>query len=333
MELLTDNEGRSFITYAWPLSYRAENALKGYTHEELAEEIASKGLKTYMTVTVSDRLAEEHWDDPAYMHKTNVLMVNEAREHVRRDLINKYYKPTEIDFYIDKFALPTKEFNYKEDEIRGMKFRSEDELFEYQEMVKLYKFLEHEISFCKYKLDSEGYLIEDDEGDLTEETDAAVIEAQKELLLERFLKPRSFVKHERVYDMPTPLSHWDSRSVWHQCFYVELPSEAMTVVFKGCTGSSGAREENGRWAHTFALLASKYGVETPTFFLKYDAHNKWSEMFRLETFATLGSDLNGNYQSSHAVVKSLFKGRIYRSLYDDTRSVCTDICKDDRYYC
>jgi hypothetical protein len=113
---------------------------------------------------------------------------------------------------------------------------------------------------------------------------------------------------------------------------VELPNEGITLVQRGGNGSSGTREENGRWAHTFGLLASKYGIETPTYFMRYDAHNVWKKEFELETFATLGRDLSGNYQSCREVMAPIFKGRTWHTNSNDDYVHTYEKTEGDHYW-
>lgn len=312
MQILINEEGRANMHYDLPLEYFSKTALQGkYHHEELAQAIAENKYKTYSVITLADRLADEHWDDPLYMHKTNHICVCEAMDIVRRNRINKYYSREELSSLMEKYEFPAKEFNFKEDEGRAFKFRLEDELFHYQETCDLVEFMSSILEDTKYKLDEDGYAVEDDNEEYIVLTDEAEIKEQRKRLLERYLRPRVQTTHDRVYNLPDPLSFWDYRSRWHQCFCVEIPEEGITIARRGGSGSSGAREENGKWAHTFGYLANKYGIETPTFFMRYDSHNVWREEFRIDTFATLGYDLSGNYPSSRETMKPLFEGRVW----------------------
>lgn len=285
-----------------------------YTHDKLAEIVAENKFKTYMVITVCDRLADEHWDDPLFIHKTNHLIISEARDRARDILNDKYFSQSKLDALILKKEFQTKEFNFQDDKERSFKKRIEDELFNYQEQVEMFHFMTNILKNAKYKLDDDGYILENaEENEFILEADTEVIEEQKLKLLERFLMPRVTTTFDRVYNMPDPFNYWDYRSYYHQAFYVELHDEEKTYVDIGGNGSSGRRESNGRWAHAFGLLATKYGIETPTFFMRYNKHNIFSEDFRLDTFATLGRDLSGNYSSTRDVMAPLFKGRVYEA--------------------
>lgn len=323
MQLVNDVKGGSLLYWDYPPDYRSKLLSGLIGHEELARAIAESDLKTYMIITCADRLAEEHWDDPEYLHKTNHIIISEALEEARSLMANKYYSREELDAIIEKRGYPSREFNYREDEGRGFKFRLEDELFHYQEMLKLSEVLLKIEEDSVYLVDEEGYHVEGPDDDLITLTDPEEILKNRERLFRRWLMPRIRTECDRVYNMPMPLDHWDYRSSWHQLFLVEIPSEGITLVHRGGSGSSGAREENGRWAHTFAFLAKELGIETPTFFVRYDCHNVWREEFRQPTFATLTYDLRGNYQSSSEVMKPLFQDRTWMTSHDDDRRIHT----------
>jgi len=288
-------------------------------HEEIAKAIhedikSGKKIKTHMIIIESETLADEHWDDPAYMHKTNRLIISEAVEEARRELTNKYYNQDELSKFMQKHKLHTWKYNFKEEEKDKRKFKLEieDAIFEYQVTKAMVENMVGHLELAKYKLDEYGYPIEKEEGaedydnPLTLETDPDVVEKQKEILLERLLAPRMLTEHNRVYDMPHPFSHWDSRSFYHNFFFVENAGIELLLYSRGCSGSSGAREENGKWAHTFAYLAKEYGIETPTYHLQYDSHNKLRLINKYDEFKCFWNDLSGNYFSDHETVEKLF---------------------------
>jgi hypothetical protein len=293
---------------------------------------AKKGYKTYMVAVVCDRLSDEHWDDPVYMHKTNHIIISKAREEARRTLMSHYFSAEEMAALFEKHSMPTWEFNFQEEIERKFKFRLEDALFEYQEMKEVVLIMQSVLDDCKYKVDEEGYALENEDGDYTLEEDPKAIEKQKEKALEDYLIPRVQTTYDRVYKMPEPFNHWDYRSAFHQGFFVEV--DGITYVDMGGSGSSGRRESNGRWTHTFGLLANKYNIETPSFFMRYYKHNVFKEEFRLDTFATIGRDLSGNYQSTREIMEPLFKGRIYDMVHPEKDSYDYSYIKreDDLYY-
>ena len=334
---------KATINLPYPLKYTVP-FLKGvYFHDEMAavlsEKIkAGKPIRTCMIVIEDETLADEHWDDPKYMHKTNNLIICEARQEVRRNMIaNKYFNRDELKEFMEKNDLLSWKYNYQEQDEKERKFQFviEDAIFDYQETVEMVKHVESYLENAQFKLDEHGYPIEkeyseekpkevscfteevtidesedEEDNDYIFEKDPAVIEAQRELILHRLLKPQVRTTHERVYDLPEPFNYWDSRSFWHQ-FFIVIDEDAKELYYaRGNTGSSGAREDNGRWAHTFAQLANVHGIETPTYHLLYNSHNELNLVAKHNEFKAMHYDLSGNYQSTHDVVDSLFEGRL-----------------------
>ena len=334
MDIITEN-GTSKLLLDYPFTGRLSNVNAYLDHESLAKLIAEKGWKTMMVACCCDHLAEERWNDPAYMHKTNHILTSQAREQARRELTNKYFSDEQMSKLMEEYNLLDWEYNYKDVDPNERTFRRriEDTLFEFQENQEMFEIITSHLNNCKYKMDDEGYAIENENEEFDLETDSDVIENQKKKVLERLLMPRVHTEHNRVYTgMPEPLSFWDYRSSWHQAFYVTIPEQQVTIADLGGCGSSGRRESNGRWSHAFASLAVSYGIETPTIFTKYDRHNVWREDFRLSTFATIGRDLSGNYQSTSAVMKPLFKGRTYIMDHNDKYEYSYTKRDDDLYY-
>jgi len=334
--------GASLDIAAHELVYHFEDFKELYGHEELASAIAPRlrdgRYEAHMLIIEADRLAAEHWDDPQYMHKTNHILVCEAHGEARRELVNQYTRGDKMEKFIEENELMTWKYNYKEQEEKERKFKFdvEDAVFEYQERRCM---VEHVLSHLKgadiYLLDEGGYVIYRDDLDEAERegktfdeegyalvTDKKVMEEQREALLHRLLKPRMSTEHARVYALPYPFSHWDSRSFWHQWFILVDKEANKVMVHRGNSGSSGAREENGRWAHTFCSLAKVHGLEIPTSHLLYDSHNKLSVINSYEGFRCLHYDLTGNYQvaGSYSEVDAFFEGRLIDAATLDKRA-------------
>lgn len=281
-----------------------------YHHEELVEVMTREPgrFKAYMFVVECEFLADEHWQDPLYMHRTNELWTSVAGEEARRNLINKYMSDSKIQEFREKHQLLNWKYNYKEDSAAERKFQLEveDAIFRYQELREMFEIIEQSLKSVEFKLDEDQYEIVDENGDPVPEADPTVVQKQREALLERILAPRVGTKHERVYAMPEPLNHWDSRSFWHNFFLIEDEVEKDSMWARGNGGSSGAREDNGRWAHVFAVLSKHHGWQIPTMHLKYDAHNILRVTAEYPTFKCFWYDLCGNYPGSYTEVEKLF---------------------------
>lgn len=312
-------------------------------HTELAK-ILSKKIKengfTTLAITIeAEWLQEDLWDKPEYMHKTNDLIVCEAREEARRELLCHYFKKEEMENFLKKNEIPTWKYNYKnenekekeeenegeneepeeenkeehkdhEKDERKFRFEVEDAVYDYQETAKMVENLLEHLELAQYKLNEEGWPIEEEEevsfsSDYQIETDPLKVKENKKILLERYLKPRIQTEHVRVYNMPKKFWHFDSRGSWSQFFFVFNSKETFCV--RGNGAGSGTREDNGRWSHTFACLSEDYGIETPTYHLLYNSRNELKLLDKYSEYKALRRDLSGNYDPDTCGDKTLYR--------------------------
>lgn len=320
MKILMNSESLAEIIHEYNLVYTFPGGkdLNG-DHVKIAEELALRGdkIKLYMVIIESERLADEHWDDPEYLQRTNYIGACDALVEARKELTNKYYDQKQLSELMEKHNLHTWKYNYQEQPEKERKFifEVEDVLFNYQILRKKLEIIEGYLKSAECKLDEEGYLIEDDNGDTIIEDDPKAVAAQKERLLEGLLMPKVLTEYKRVYAMPHPFNHWDERSFWHQFFFIEDTEHQETFYARGQGGSSGCREQNGRWAHVFAWLANHYGMEATTWHLTYNPHNQLVFNASYEAFRCLQYDLSGNYHvPSYQSVDELFAGKIIEPL-------------------
>jgi hypothetical protein len=318
MKIITNEAGLITVEQEYPLVYTFSDAkwdTGPSSHINMAELLFEKKehLSTFMVIVEAEHLADEHYDDPAYIHKTNTIGICRAQEKARDSLGNRWFKDDELTAIIEKKEFPTWKYNYQEQpkEERDFKHQIEDALFSYQEIKEMFNNIISDLSVAKYKLDEEGFILEYDDDDYDDyhlETDPQQVGKNRELLLERLLMPRVLSEHKRVYAMPKPFSHWDSRSFWHQFFFVENHNTKETLWDRGHGGGSGTRESNGRWSHTFAYLEKMLGVKTPTWHLIYNSHNQLVPHAHYDSFKSLRYDLTGNYDWDYKESKELFEG-------------------------
>lgn len=282
------------------------------THEAIASLIAKNNWPCYMAIVNSERLDDSLWEDPTKLHKTNYVSLSEGLYDVRRNMMNRYFKEEDLKGFFKKYEFPLDRYNFKEDEEkeRRLKFEVEDALFQYQEQVELFELVTEAVKDAEYELDGEGYVVFDD-NDEPVKAKPEDVEKNRKVILERFLIPRVYTKHERVYDMPKPFHYWDSRSKWHQYFFVDIPSGGITTFSIGGGGSSCRREDNGRWAHVFATLRGKYGIKIPTKVFLYNKFNEMKLIEESEEFQTLRFDITGNYQMEWKESEKIMTGMIH----------------------
>lgn len=307
----------------FPLEYGRSTIFSLANHEELAKYIMAgsdyKNVPTRyiptMIIIESEYLADDLRADPEHMHITNDVVCSKAELEARNELANKYMGRDDLNEFIDYHEMYLWKYNWKEQPSneRVFKHTVEDSIFKFQEKLALVDIIENLLETSKLVLDEDLCPIISEGEDIDEtvvELDPERVQLNRRLLLEEYLKPRVHSFYERVYHMPEPFNHWDSRSYWHQFFILEDTVEDRTLVFRGNGGSSGSRETNGRMAHTFAQLTREYGLAIPTYHLCYDSRNMLKHIASYETFKCLTYDLVGNYPGSYKDVDILFDGMI-----------------------
>jgi hypothetical protein len=289
----------------------------GSDHEKIAAWLADnrEQISTYMIIIESERLADEHLDDPDYLHQTNHICVSRAEADAIDALTNKWFREKEFNHFIDKYKWPTLRYNYQKEPEGEKRLMTEieDALFRYQQNKKMFQNITDLLSYAKYKLDEDGYPLEDETNEDGEYLPAAndeEIENNKEKLLERFLLPQVRPTYDRVYAMPEPLHHWDHRSFWHQFFFIENHKTQQVMWSRGQGGGSASREANGRWAHTFAQLEKLHGIKTPSWHMVYDSHNVLRCHTSYDSFKSFRYDLTGNYHWDWKDSEKLFDGML-----------------------
>lgn len=343
-----DAEGKATIDLSAYENVYDFSFLKGkYRHEELAEALAADikdgSIEAQMIIIESERLEDDHWDDPNFMHKTNHICICEAQQEARRELVNRYFRDEDLEKFLKENELSTWRHNWRGEEEgeRRFKFEVEDAVFEYQERIKMVEAVVDNLDMArKFLLDEGGYVftkeemidsgksidgVEFDDEDYALVTDEETIEKQKNAMLHRMLKPQMRTEHNRVYDMPSPFCYWDYRSFWHQWYVLIDHRTNQILIHRGNTGSSGAREENGKWAHTFCQLAKHHSIEVPTWHLIYDEHNQLRLHKSYDEFKTLHYDLTGNYHvDDYRATDKLFEGRKVESETSKSRGWFTE---------
>lgn len=313
MEIIVNDNVVSDIKFKYPFAFSLmDSNADRYSHEKLATWLFEnkKHLSIYMFIVEAEHIADDLWDDPNYIYKTNNIVVCDAISEVRKHMTNRWFSREQLDAIIEKEEMPTWKYNYKDKEEgeRDFRYLLEDALFQFQEQKEMIKLIISYLDGAKYKSDEDGYVIETDEGDYELETDPDQIEKNKEKLLDKLLMPHVWTTNERVYSMPEPFHRWDYRSFWHQFFFVENHKTQQTYWERGQGGGSASREANGRWTHTLATLEKKYGVPTLTHHLIYNERNKLVLDTVYPSFKCLHYDLNGNYHADYNDVKVLFDG-------------------------
>lgn len=127
--------------------------------------------------------------------------------------------------------------------------------------------------------------------------------------------------------MPKPFDYWDWRNPFQQYYFWKRDDKIYWV--RGGSGSSGAREHQGRYAHIFAC-AENHGSKIQTFCCKYDKRNRFVLSHFYDCFKAINRELMGNYPASYSEVKQLFKGKLLGFGFEDYEFF--EVKDEDSYY-
>ena len=269
------------------------NLSDNLSHVELARQLQDMELASI--VIDRERLATELWEDPRYMRHDTHVIVSEVHEEARRRIQNRYRSLEQVDLLIARFELETRATNYSDESLRG---RLQDGFFHAEELALFPEIIE------RNRHDFQT-IYDEDTGEETPRPDWAA-EWPTELM--RILGPRTMTDYTRVYSIPRPFDHWDSRNRFQQWYLVGHPGTGYRYL-RGGSGSSGARLHQGLGAHTFALLSSQ-GRAIPTWWLRYTAGNQLMLVERFDDFRAVDRELTGNYQVDYRATRHLFDGRL-----------------------
>jgi len=269
-------------------------------HVEIAESISSKKHSCLSIFVQCERLDESLYNDPNHMQQTSFIGISRIKEEARKQLNNHYFDDEQIDALIKEYELSTVEKNFG-DQSENYKYKSDlkDAIFAAQEAQLYPEIIKQFKEQCKYNYNDDC----DEEKELTKKE---FEKAWKKESLAIWM-PQTFTQYERVYHMPSPINFFDSRNRWQQYFFVDIGDEIQYAI--GGSGSSGRREEQGRYAHVFATLAKT--EEIPTLCLLYNSKNELKFVHQYDTFMTTNRELSGNYKSSSRIIKPLFQDRIF----------------------
>jgi hypothetical protein len=290
-------------------------------HEKLSKKMSEKKYNYASILMTTERLAEELWENPDYMHVTHEIGVSQVQYEARKRLGNKYFGPKDIERIFIENKFPGKKYNYKEDlDDEGEKNRSieyviEDKIFHAQEMALYDEIIEEFKNGWRYKPDENSDSSEDPVP-LSEEEFIKVWEKKKW----RYFLPTIITSYDRVMHINEPFDYWDSRNPFQQWFLIHNQEENKTYYSIGGSGSSGQREQQGRWAHTFMTLSKTYNIKIPTFVLFYDKYSKTTLETEHDDFYTINIGLTGNYHvTDHERTKKLFENRLYYLNYETSK--------------
>jgi hypothetical protein len=246
---------------------------------------------------VVEPLKQNLWDDERYAAWTAHVGASEALVEVRMKQRHGSFGPSEVESRIQEIGFPTTSGSDNNDpDYRTSIF---DAVVAEYELVALVEFLEQQRDESRFEYD------EEDEWADPRELEPSEAQAKWEDRKRQLLAPRPIVEHFRRYQMPSPLHNWDRRNTFQQWYFVA--ADGVIQYWQGGSGSSGQREDHGRWAHTFGALTVHHDVAIPTLVLHYDSRNVLRLVTQSPSLLVDGVDLVGNYGVNFEESRALLK--------------------------
>lgn len=248
-------------------------------------------------MVVLEPLQQDLWDDERYARWTAHVGVSEALVEVRMKQRHFSFRPKDVENRAEELGFPLTGGSDTNDP--GYRTSVFDSIVAEYELVALVEFLEREREEARFEYDDE------DEWAEPRELEPAEAETKWRERRRQLLAPRPIVEHFRRYAMPAPLHNWDRRNTVQQWYFVS--SNEGIQYWPGGSGSSGQRENHGRWAHIFGALSVHHGVAISTLVLRYDSHNALRLVTQSPSLLVDGVDLVGNYRISYEESRALLK--------------------------
>ena len=266
-------------------------------HRERAKDLAEAGAEVASIIVVVEHLEGALWDDRRYATWTTRVGACEALVEGRRRTRHRHFGPDEVRARALELRFPTVASSEGDDESGDYHTAVFDAIVDEYQWTAALDLLEEAREDCRFE-----WVDDDDEPRELEADEAA---RRWEVRRRELLAPTTLIDRRRRYDMPSPLDNWDSRNAVQQWYFV---STADGIHWRqGGSGSSGQREDHGRWAHTFGTLEAEHGVAVRTLLLRYDARNTLRLVRDSPSLLVDVADLVGNYWVEHAESDALLK--------------------------
>ena len=266
-------------------------------HLERAAELARNGVEAASILVVLEPLQADLWDDERYARWTARVGASEAIVAVRMDQRGRSFGPDEVEARATELGFPSAGASGNDVGEEGYRTAIFDAVAGEYELSALLELLEREREECRFEYDEDDY-----EAD-PRELDAAEAELKWAERRRHLLAPRPIIEHFRGYELPAPLHNWDRRNSVQQWYFVST-NEGIHY-WQGGSGSSGQREDHGRWAHIFGALTINHAFAIPTVVLRYDSQNVLRLVNQSPSLLVDGVDLVGNYGFNYEASRAL----------------------------
>jgi hypothetical protein len=268
-------------------------------HLERPAELARNGVEVASILVVLEPLQADLWDDERYARWTASVGASEAVVAVRMDQRSRRFGPDEVEARAAELGFPSAGASGNDVGDEGYRTAIFDAVAGEYELSALLELLEREREECRFEYDEEDY-----EAD-PRELDAAETELKWAERRRQLLAPRPIIEHFRRYELPAPLHNWDRRNSVQQWYFVA--SDEGIRYWQGGSGSSGQREDHGRWAHIFGALTVHHAVAIPTVVLRYDTNNVLRLVNQSPSLLVDAVDLVGNYGVGYEESRTLLE--------------------------
>ena len=268
-------------------------------HLERATELALNGVEVASILVVLEPLQADLWDDERYARWTARVGASEAIVAVRMDQRSRSFGPDEVEARAAELGFPSAGASGNDPGDHSYRTAIFDAVAGEYELSALLELLEREREECRFEYDEDDY-----EAD-PRELDAAEAELKWAERRRQLLAPRPIIEHFRRYELPAPLHNWDRRNSVQQWYFVS--TKEGFHYWQGGSGSSGQREDHGRWAHIFGALTVRHRVTAPTLVLRYDSRNVLRLVKQNSSLLVDGRDLVGNYGINPAASRELMQ--------------------------
>jgi len=314
------------IEFLKPLERDGHHVSHGKHHEEIAKEYLKTAIGFASIIIIDEPLDDDLYEDPKYMHQDYAVGVSDVISEARRLLRNNHPMVEDIHEQLEKMGFPKKPNNYESTKEEDYKFMCELEdamyaALEYQMVPEIVQRMKEEFKY-DYGADYD---------DTEEPPKKSAARFKKEWAKEslKIHQPRIVTRYSRVYSMPEPFCYWDYRNSFQQWFFIE--NKTGITYISGGSGSSGQREDMGRFAHAFAHLSRHNDVKIPTHCFKYDKRNNFLHLESFKTFKAVNRELTGNYHvEDREESTKLFKDMLlFISSKEDDSKILEKITRED----
>jgi hypothetical protein len=235
------------------------------SHDPVEEFLnANHGLTGFSCLVKMDPLRQDLIEDPNYCHVTNSIGACEALQDARSDLWSRRFK--DDSFYLKKakkLGFPMTETNQPGSE--SIKNDIIKEFFLAEERMQMYREIRYRMKMANYRYNQSTDCFE-------KIRSKKEIRKNKARVLREACQPTFYKTYNRIYDMPKPFNHWDSRNIFQQFFFFFDKKKKKFLVSVGSQAGSSTRANYSHFSHVSHKMSNQ-GSFIGTIMLTYNENN------------------------------------------------------------